>query len=604
MTEALYDSLTTIPGFGSPTILPATDRLVYWYTDESEPVLQYYDHNSGTVEIVPIQGDEYAPSATDILFRREEGLVVHDPPDVYLLAHDGTVEGTCDLEDEYLVLHDVDPAAERMFYIYYPDGPGPGGAPWELRIQDRGTRDTTTLTIHPEQHGHAGFSPECRWIAFRENPDEEADHEHVVIADLDGNRERTFHVGDPASRTRLYDWHPDGRRLLLCDRSTGWYRPGLYDWRDEEAMWFGTEGQNEHPLTILPDGCRLVTARFHDGRSTVHCYPITDPSAGRELDLPDGVVNRRTRQQVGVALADGFVMVEIESSTQPPCLFGYDLETDTSELLIDTCVPELADLHLVQAEHITYESMDGRAVNAILYRAEETPSPAIVHVHGGPTTAERCTFDRYAQLLVHDGYTVLKPNYRGSTDQDQAFERALRGEMAGLVTDDIAAAGQWLAERSWIDGTRLAVHGHSAGAYIAAMQALRHPERWQVVIPENGAMDQVQVLLEPNQYARRRVIADPEVETQESYLRERSPVHRADDIGCPVCLIHGENDPGLEMSERFVERLEERGWTAGDEYRFEVFEDEGHVIGNSERLCDLLTEVCETYFQRDAVNET
>lgn len=127
------------------------------------------------------------------------------------------------------------------------------------------------------------------------------------------------------------------------------------------------------------------------------------------------------------------------------------------------------------------------------------------------------------------------------------------------------------------------------------MQSIRHPGLWQVVIPENGGLNHVEILSDPNQYALRRIIRDPEVETQEEYLRERSPVHRTEDVGCPVCIIHGENDFGVEMSRDFVARLEDCGWTEGEEFRFELLEDEGHVIQDRKRLWNLLIEVFDQY---------
>jgi len=591
------DILTSLPSFESVTLVPEKDQLAYWWSDDGETTFRLYDHEAATVDTVALD-DAFAPDGWEPIHWMEDRFLIQSRPDLYLVTPGGTIE-EFKLEDEYTHVTDVRSSAQQLLYVYYPEGVGPSDEPWTLRVHNRKDNSTTVLTEHPEQWGHAGFSPGDSLIAYRENPAEAFGEEQIVIADPDGNRDRTFHVGDETTRTRLYGWHPDGHRLLLDDRSSGWYRVGLYDWRTDDTTWFGTGKYNEFPLTILPDGDRLVTIRFHNGKSTAIVYTIVDEGAGRELDLPDGVVAKRTRQPIGRSLESDHVFLKHETPTRPPRLLHYDLVTDECSTIIDTQTDELADLHLVEADHITYESVDGFDVNAVLHRAPESRSPAIVKIHGGPTTAVRHGFDTDAQLFVSEGYTVIQPNYRGSTDQDRAFEEAIRGEMGEGAVDDVAESARWLAARDWIDEDRLVGYGHSAGAYIAAMQAIRHPDLWQVVIPENGGLDRIAILSDPNQYALRRIIKDPEVETQEEYLRERSPVHRTEDIDCPVCIIHGENDPGAGMSEDLVTGLEERGWTEGEKFRFEILEDEGHVIDDRERLWNLLIEMLKQYLPEE-----
>ena len=567
------DSLTSSASFSSPTIIPEEDTLAYWWTSEGGTALRLYDYETSEIETVSIDSESFSPAGWEPIIWLGDRFLIQSRPDLYFVDCDGTVE-EFPLEDDYTNIVDVDSAARRYLYIYYPEGLGPHGELWQLRVYDAETDERTTLTEHPEQWGHAGFSPDGRWIAYRENPTETFGEDQLVVTDADGTHERTFHIEDATARTRLYGWHPDGQRLLFDDRSTGWYRTGLHDWQADTTTLFGSDSYNEFPLTILPNGERLVTVQFHDGVSTATVYSQDDEWSARRLDLPDGVIEKRTRQDIGAVLAPDCVLLEHETSTRPSRLFTYDLATDEVTPIVDTQTEALRDLDLVEATQVTYESTNGLGVNAVLHRASQSPSPAVVKVHGGPTKAVYRGFDPFAQFLVQEGYTVLQPNYRGSTDQDRAFEEAIQGDQAEGAVDDVAEGARWLAAQDWIDGERLAVFGHSAGAYNAAMQAIRYPDRWQVAISENGGLDRVEVLSDPNQYSLRRLIDDPDLETQESYLRERSPVHRAEDIDCPICLIHGENDPGVEMSRDLVEGLEDRGWTNGEEFRFEVLEDE------------------------------
>lgn len=593
------DALTDRPSFGSPALDPESGRLAYWWNDGSRsrsgsggPTLRLHDLDAGEIEDVTIEDDEFALDGGSFLHWLGDRFLVQGRPEVYEVDLGGTVEEV-PIGEQHTAVHDVD-ASGRILYTHYT--PRESDEPWTLRIHDPDAGSTTILTEHPEQLHHAGFSPDGRRVAYRENPTETFGGDRIVVADADGSVVKTSHVGDAGSRSRLYGWHPDGERFLLDDRSTGWYRVGLHDWRADETTWYGTGEYNEFPVAIMPDDERVVTRRFRDGCSVALVYDSPDAEP-RELDLPEGLVSGGTRGGIENAPGPDRLLLQHQTPTRPPRLLEYDLETDETRTIADTAAADLDRLDLADAAHVTYESTDGLDVNAILYRAHEEPSPAVVYVHGGPDTAEYRGFDPLSQYLVSEGYAVLKPNYRGSTDRGRSFQRALRGEFGDGDVDDVATGARWLAEKSYIDPDRMAVFGHSYGAYVAAMAAVRYPELWQVVIPENGAggLDAVEGFGDPNQYTLRHLIEDPERETAEEFLRERSPLHRIDDVGCPVCLVYGEHDPGVETGRAFVEGLKARGWTEGEEFRFEVVAGEGHVIGDEERFWPLVSEVLDQY---------
>ena len=68
------------------------------------------------------------------------------------------------------------------------------------------------------------------------------------------------------------------------------------------------------------------------------------------------------------------------------------------------------------------------------------------------------------------------------------------------------------------------------------------------------------------------VIGDPE--TEEDFLRERSPITYVDQIKTPLFVIQGAKDPRVVQAEsdQIVARLRERGVPV----RYDVYEDEGH----------------------------
>ena len=94
--------------------------------------------------------------------------------------------------------------------------------------------------------------------------------------------------------------------------------------------------------------------------------------------------------------------------------------------------------------------------------------PAVLLVHG--YTADRAAMSVLARRIASAGYGVLAIDVRGHGQNPRLFARDNEG--ANLF-EDLAAAADWLRGSSWVDGSRLAVVGHSMGA----SAALRFAER-------------------------------------------------------------------------------------------------------------------------------
>lgn len=94
--------------------------------------------------------------------------------------------------------------------------------------------------------------------------------------------------------------------------------------------------------------------------------------------------------------------------------------------------------------------------------------PAVLLVHGYMT--DRAAMSVLARRLANSGYGVLAIDVRGHGQNARPFARDNEG--ANLF-EDLSAAADWLRASSWVDGTRLAVVGHSMGAGAA----LRFAER-------------------------------------------------------------------------------------------------------------------------------
>ena len=77
---------------------------------------------------------------------------------------------------------------------------------------------------------------------------------------------------------------------------------------------------------------------------------------------------------------------------------------------------------------------------------------------------------------------------------------------------------------------------------------------------------------------KKRRIGDPD--TEEEFLKSRSPLFKIDNIKIPILIAQGANDPRVKMSEseQIVAALKKKGL----EHEYLLFPDEGHGFAKPE----------------------
>lgn len=99
--------------------------------------------------------------------------------------------------------------------------------------------------------------------------------------------------------------------------------------------------------------------------------------------------------------------------------------------------------------------------------------PAVIFFHGNSDYIE--TKLEYPQFYTVQGLACLMVEYRG-------YRRSTGTPTEAALAEDADAAFDWLATRPDIDPSRIAVHGHSLGAAVAAGLASRRPVKALVMV--------------------------------------------------------------------------------------------------------------------------
>ena len=139
-------------------------------------------------------------------------------------------------------------------------------------------------------------------------------------------------------------------------------------------------------------------------------------------------------------------------------------------------------------EQVIFKAADGQTdLVGLVYKPTDfdpTKSyPILLPLYGGPAYQDVTNGYKNAnsyQRLAQLGYIVVRANYRGSGNRGKAFATLHYGKLGTLEIDDYAAFVAHISERSYADGSRVGVYGHSYGGYATAMLLLRYPNLFHV----------------------------------------------------------------------------------------------------------------------------
>ncbi|GAA4779189.1 prolyl oligopeptidase family serine peptidase [Actinomycetospora chlora] len=171
--------------------------------------------------------------------------------------------------------------------------------------------------------------------------------------------------------------------------------------------------------------------------------------------------------------------------------------------------------------------------------------PVLLDPYGGPHSqrvlAARGAF-LTSQWFADQGFAVVVADGRGTPGRGPAYERAVRGDVAGPVLDDQVAALHAAAEQVGdLDLDRVGIRGWSFGGYLAALAVLRRPDVFHAAVAGAPVTDW---RLYDTHYTERYLghpDEDPEAYARTSLLGDpatASPVR-------PLMLVHGLADDNV-----------------------------------------------------------
>jgi pimeloyl-ACP methyl ester carboxylesterase len=283
------------------------------------------------------------------------------------------------------------------------------------------------------------------------------------------------------------------------------------------------------------------------------------------------------------------LVISFSTATSPTQIYRFKKKRKKIKKLTNEKVLAISDDLLSPGEDSSFTSFDGLRVSARLYMPAESlgfegPRPVIYYIHGGPQGQERPDFAWFSMPLIQflslNGFAVFVPNVRGSTGYGMSYMKKVDRDWGGDDRrDHVHAMTEVLPNDPRLDTSRAAVVGRSYGGYMTLTLASRHPGLWKASCDMFGPYDLVTFsdrIPETWKPYFKIAIGDPEIPEERDFLYERSPKTYIEDLGAPMLVIQGKNDPRVieQESRDLVDHLN----SIGKQVEYMMFENEGHDV--------------------------
>ena len=206
--------------------------------------------------------------------------------------------------------------------------------------------------------------------------------------------------------------------------------------------------------------------------------------------------------------------------------------------------PLLYQKELSGKTKVSYPARDGVDIEAYVTQPHPTTSQTragIILPHGGPMSRSYGGFDWFAEFFASRGYTLLEPNFRGSSGYGFNFEMASIQQWGGAMQDDLQDAARWLVQEYDVDKSKVCILGGSYGGYAALFAAAKQQETFRCALSFAGVSDLEYLVRKARRFTNYKVVKK-QIGTRSDLLEERSPINFAEQINIPVMLIHGHKD--------------------------------------------------------------
>jgi dipeptidyl aminopeptidase/acylaminoacyl peptidase len=568
-TEKKYSNLWVVSTAGDQprqfSFGDQNDASPYWSPDGTRIAFLSNRGNRekpAQIYILPVNGGEAQP-LTDI--QGEIGSLSWSPDGTQILC---TVRKT----DAEVLEREKDEQKKKLGVVYrhydrlFYKLDGYGYLPHErthIWVINTATGESRQLTDHPVYDElDPAWSPDGKWIAFTSNrtpdPDSSLDEIDVYVMPASGGEFRKMNT--PGGEKNLPSFSPDGQWIAyygIDGIDAGWKNTNLWivsidgstpassltaPFDFHVSPWTINDlGEPEQmPPTWTQDASALYFQVSYHG-STVLKKINRDGQNLQEIIGESGVVSSFSLDHDQKSLAYFFGKMD-----DPGQVYVLQLPNSQPRKLTQVNQALLDEIDLGKVEEIWFKGGSGNDLQGwILTPPGFDPGkkyPTIMEIHGGPLTQYGNFFMHEFYYLASKGYVVYFSNPRGGRGYGEAHAKAIYGGWGDADYADLMAWADVMAQKPYIDPSRMGVTGGSYGGYMTVW-IIGHTQRFKAAVTQRCVSNFVSMWGSSDfNWAFQKELGDrPPFEDLQKYWKH-SPIAYIGNAKTPTLVIHNEFD--------------------------------------------------------------
>ena len=466
-----------------------------------------------------------------------------------------------------------------------------------LWVFDIDKKEESRLTEGPFTVSDPQWSPDSRRGAYVSRPTPKVDDgwkSDIWVLDLEAKTPRRLFENPGSDRSPR--WSPDGKIIAFASQphtgTTTWYNK-LYlapaEGGAEPRVLLKDFDRDFGEPTWSPDG-KTIFWSTGDGTSIGLFSVDVGTAAGsgsgavRKIETPRGLSFQWELSH------DGQTWVWVGSSSDWPSeIYAADLSLKKPVRLSDAN-PWLREekVSLTRAGTIRWKNSGGQEIEGVVTRPvgyePGKKYPLILNPHGGPSGADMESFRSTNQFFAGNGFMILQPNFRGSSNYGQEFLNANRENWGFVDYDDCMTGVDFCIAKGWADPERMVCYGWSYGGYMS-FWIVTQTDRFKAVSPGAGLPDLYSMYSTTDIPGYMSWFFGMPWDNAEKYGKH-SPIRYVKNVKSPVLIMHGAEDERVPPTQavEFYQALRD----LGKDVTFVRYPREGHGLREPRHQIDRL----------------
>ncbi len=272
------------------------------------------------------------------------------------------------------------------------------------------------------------------------------------------DREQFMWISDRDGWSHLYRYNYEGE-LINQVTDGAWEVTFVHavDYEDDRIYYSSTEQSplQRHLYGINFDGSNKVKITRNEGTHNINMAPNAN-------FYVDSYSNTESPTKVQLHAIDGTLLKVLDDN--------------------DDVYEYISDHVYAEKELFTFTTSDGQQLDGLIIKPIDFDStnsyPMVMNIYGGP--GSQGVYNAFAtlgwaQYLAQEGYVVVNVNNRGSGGYGSEFEKIVYKQLGKWEANDFAETAKFMAQKAWVDSSRMAIRGHSYGGYMTAYTMATHP---------------------------------------------------------------------------------------------------------------------------------